>query len=266
VVLLVLASLSKVVGYQTVYVSDNHPPNAPVIRGRTYTRPGTYIWKFKAIDPDGDNIFYEIDWGDGVVEKWIGPFASGAEVAFSHSYYTKGTAQIKARANDTHGAIGDWGYLHVVISKSTQIINLPFLHLLERFPHAFPILRFFLFLFLSPAELPVVVQDGKVTSILNKGINREIKPLDNGYFEIVTSIDGYCEDVDCKGIFIKRHMEIWVSGSGLNIEAHTLNPSCPIYYAKPSYFYAPVFIGWMWMVSVDCYTIHGKAYGNIYWE
>ena len=101
---------------------------------------------------------------------------------------------------------------------------------------------------------------------ISEKVNPEIKPLDNGYFEIITYIDGYCENLDFKGILIKRHMEIWVSGSGLRIEAHTLNPSEPVYYANPSYLYVPVFIGWMWMVSADCYTIHGKAYGNIYCE
>ena len=106
------------------------------------------------------------------------------------------------------------------------------------------------------------------TSVIGMNIDNENEKelLDNGYFEIITYIDGYCETIKCKGIIIKRNMEIWVSGSGLRIEAHTLNPSEPVYKEKPSYLYAPVFIGWMWMVSADCYTIHGKAYGNIYWE
>jgi len=142
VVLLILGSLNNVVGYQTTYVSDNRPPNAPVINGPRCTRPGPQVWTFEAIDPDSDDITYEIDWGDGIVEKWIGPFASGAEVAMSHSYSKKGTPQIKARANDTHGAIGEWGYMWVVISEGNQIAGLPFLQLLERFSNAFPILRF----------------------------------------------------------------------------------------------------------------------------
>ena len=104
------------------------------------------------------------------------------------------------------------------------------------------------------------------TALYVKRNNKEFEPLDNGYFEVVTYIDGYCENLECRGILIKRNMEIWVSGSGLNIEAHTLNPSNPIYKAKPSYLYVPVFIGWAWMVSADCYTIEGTAFGNIYWE
>lgn len=100
--------------------ADNHPPDTPKITGPKYTRPGPHIWAFKAIDPDGDNISYEIDWGDGITEKWIGPYASGEEVTRTHSYSVKMTASIRARANDTHGAIGEWGYLLVVISESSQ--------------------------------------------------------------------------------------------------------------------------------------------------
>ncbi|MCX6671449.1 MAG: hypothetical protein NTX92_05975 [Euryarchaeota archaeon] len=122
----------------------NNPPDAPKITGPTCTRPEPQVWTFKAIDPDNDNLSYEIDWGDGVVEKWIGPFASGEEVTRSHTYCAKMTVRIKARANDTHGAIGEWGYLLVVISESKSTHYPPYLQFFERFPNAFPILRFLL--------------------------------------------------------------------------------------------------------------------------
>ena len=67
VVLLVLSSLSNVVGYQTAFASDNHPPDKPMIDGPRMVGVGPHDWTFKAIDPDGDNVSYEIDWGDGVV-------------------------------------------------------------------------------------------------------------------------------------------------------------------------------------------------------
>ena len=87
---------------------------------------------------------YEIDWADSTVEKWVGPHSSGEEVTRSHTYNVKMVASIRARANDTHGAVGDWGFLDVVISKSNEIMNLVFLQFLERYPHAFPILRYLL--------------------------------------------------------------------------------------------------------------------------
>ena len=121
-------------GYSKTFYIGNRPPSAPIITGPTTTVPGSHEWTFRAIDPDGDNVLYEIDWGDGVVEKWIGPYASGEEVLLSHTYCKKGMVSIRARANDTHGAIGDWGYMDVVIVKNNQINGLPFLYFLDRFP------------------------------------------------------------------------------------------------------------------------------------
>ena len=53
---------------------ENQPPGKPVIDGPTSISPGTYDWTFKAEDPDGDDIFYQIYWGDGNPEDWIGAF------------------------------------------------------------------------------------------------------------------------------------------------------------------------------------------------
>lgn len=142
--ILVLSGFGVVAEINNKATMDNHPPDAPKITGPKCTRPGPHVWTFKAIDPDDDNLSYEIDWGDGVVEKWIGPFASGEEVTRSHTYCAKMTVRIKARANDTHGAIGEWGYLLVVISESKSTHYLPYLQFLERFPLAFPILRYLL--------------------------------------------------------------------------------------------------------------------------
>lgn len=118
--ILVLSGLGTVAVSSNVALIDNHPPDPPQITGPWQVRPGTHEWTFKAIDPDGDNVSYEILWGDGTSDKWIGPYPSGEEVTQSHTYYSYATVTIKARANDTHGAIGDWGYMTVEISKSTQ--------------------------------------------------------------------------------------------------------------------------------------------------
>jgi|GEM_PF-1439514 len=123
-----------------ITIVDNHPPNKPEITGPIVIRPGPHEWKFKAVDPDGDNIYYEIDWADGIVEKWVGPYSSGEEVTRSHTYSVKMVVRIKARAQDEHGAIGDWGILTITIPRTVPF-NYMFLKFLERFPHAFPIMR-----------------------------------------------------------------------------------------------------------------------------
>ncbi len=120
---------------------DNHPPDAPEITGPRFVKPGTHEWTFKAIDPDGDNVSYYIEWGDGDFEDWSEFFESGEEVTRNHTFYKYGEVTIRTRAKDIHGAIGDWGTLKVTISKSKQIINLPFLQFVGRFIERFLMLE-----------------------------------------------------------------------------------------------------------------------------
>jgi hypothetical protein len=101
IVLLVLASLSNVVGYQSVKSLENHAPNAPDIIGPEELKVGiSYLFTFVTTDPDGDNVSYAIDWGDGTVILWTGPYKSGQEIHFAHTWTQKGTVCIKAKAKD----------------------------------------------------------------------------------------------------------------------------------------------------------------------
>ena len=116
-------------------IRENHPPNAPEIRGPINFIPKKlYNYTFNATDPDADNVSYEIDWGDGTSEKWIGPYASGEEIIQSHTYFVTHINLVKARAKDTQGAIGEWGCL-IPDSKDKQMantLNLQFLSPIHR--------------------------------------------------------------------------------------------------------------------------------------
>lgn len=128
----------------------NHPPGAPIIKGpkgklvlkslsgvipvpRPLPKPGTsYNFTFIAIDPDGHNLFYLIDWGDGHSEGWIGPYVSGEEVTRNHTWFKKGTFSVRAKAKDIYGAEGPWGTEDIWIQQSRYKINLLFFQILER--------------------------------------------------------------------------------------------------------------------------------------
>jgi hypothetical protein len=126
---------------------SNAPPGAPIINGPNSGKPGrSYDFTFVAVDPEGDNISYEINWGDGTVDNWFGPVESNVVITRSHTWKTKGTYTIQARAKDVHGAVGEWGTLMVVMPLENQFqFPHPFLwflqQLFQRFPHAFPLLR-----------------------------------------------------------------------------------------------------------------------------
>jgi len=116
---------------------DNHPPDAPWITGSQFISPGTHEWTFKAIDSDGDNVSYQIDWGDGGFDDWFGWYASSEEITRSHYYPAYGFISIAARANDTHGAIGEWGYMEVVIPKNQQMTNFLIFRFFSQFMERF---------------------------------------------------------------------------------------------------------------------------------
>jgi len=121
----------------------NQPPNPPSISGpaagtvRTATE---YI--LSASDPDGDNLSYYIDWGDGKNTGWIGPYASGEEITQSHMWLKKGTYNISARAKDIFGMTSGWGTLQVTMPLSYEPPHVRFFEwVFNRFPYAFPLLR-----------------------------------------------------------------------------------------------------------------------------
>ncbi len=122
--------------------NDNNPPESPTIDGPTHVKVGVeYEWSFYSTDSDGDNITYYVDWGDvcGGAE-WHGPYKSGEEVVLAHKYTAKNTLIINSMAVDEHGAESNMTYFEVTIPRiaSTQFLT----HLLDRFPNAFPFLRF----------------------------------------------------------------------------------------------------------------------------
>ena len=125
------------------YGIDNLSPEAPIIDGTANGKAGTsYDYDFTATDPDGDDVKYFIDWGDGNTE-WTGFSASGTPVTVSHTWAEKDTYTITAMAQDEHGLEGPEGTLEVSMPKNYNI-NLLFLRFLEQHPHMLPILRYLL--------------------------------------------------------------------------------------------------------------------------
>jgi hypothetical protein len=87
----------------------NNPPNTPSTpSGPSTGNPGvSYNYYTSAIDPDGDQVSYQFDWGDGTQSTWSPYYTSGSTAGTDHSW-PSGTYQVKARAKDTHGAYSGW--------------------------------------------------------------------------------------------------------------------------------------------------------------
>jgi outer membrane protein assembly factor BamB len=112
--------------------AQNSPPSDPIIDGPTEGKAGVeYDYTFISIDPDGDNISYLIEWGDGI-EIVIGPYPSGEEAVASHSWQ-RGAYSIRAKAVDSFGAESNWSELEVTMPRGKTVYVL-IERLLERFP------------------------------------------------------------------------------------------------------------------------------------
>jgi len=109
-------------------------PSAPQINGPTSGKTDEeYDYTFLSIDPTDDNVFYYIDWGDGELEEWIGPYNAGEEITISHSWDQDGSYSIRAKAKDDKGEESEWAIIEISMPKSKIIDNLIFKRLLTRF-------------------------------------------------------------------------------------------------------------------------------------
>ncbi len=123
---------------------SNGPPIKPTIEGPTEGKKGIeYDFSFSSTDPDGDDIYYFIHWGDGLIERWFGPYSSGETVTINHTWYGKATFAITAKAKDEYEFCSDWANFELSLLRIKSFdnnLNI-FNWIFERFPNAFPILK-----------------------------------------------------------------------------------------------------------------------------
>jgi len=122
----------------------NDAPDSPIIDGPISGSIGIeYNYTINTKDPDGQDVFYYIDWDDGTFEEWIGPYNSETNVTINHFWEKRGTFRIKVKAKDTLDAESDWSELFVVIPRSKPFnYNYSLVCLIfERFPNIFHTLR-----------------------------------------------------------------------------------------------------------------------------
>ena len=92
----------------TVSVENTKPNKPEKPTGVTSGKAGEeYTYSTRAVDPEGDQVRYEWDWGDGS-SGWIGPYNSGVTVETDHTWEEQDNYEIKVRARDTSGLISDW--------------------------------------------------------------------------------------------------------------------------------------------------------------
>jgi len=107
-------------------LNDDQAPEKPEKpEGSTSGESGTeYSYVTSTTDPDGDEVHYKFDWGEGAYSEWLGPYASGEEINVSHVWDSKGSYEIKVKAKDTDGVQSEWSDpLAISMPKSDSIIS-----------------------------------------------------------------------------------------------------------------------------------------------
>lgn len=88
-----------------VVVLDNDPPGVPAISGPALETMGSNAtFTVKATDPDGNQMYYMIDWGDDTGITSLGPYRSGYEAKGYHRWITPGRYTVTVTARDSHNA------------------------------------------------------------------------------------------------------------------------------------------------------------------
>jgi parallel beta-helix repeat protein len=122
--------------YSAIITMGNTPPEVEIY-GPSQGKPGIeYEYVFNVTDPDGDEFWLWVDWGDGDSSGWLGPYFPdpSIEIKLNNSWNKTGTYTIKAKIKDFCGE-SSWIEFTVTIPRDKIATNnILFWEFLERFP------------------------------------------------------------------------------------------------------------------------------------
>ncbi len=106
---LYVTAFNKEPYHTQVQVGSSYPPEIPTLEGpEAGCRNKEYEFTAQTTDPEGDQIYYTFDWGDGSENEWFGPVNSGDPVTVTHAWAALGNYSVRVRAKDTEGSMSRW--------------------------------------------------------------------------------------------------------------------------------------------------------------
>jgi hypothetical protein len=118
---------------------DNQQPSKPTIDGKHKGKPNTnYTFTASSTDPDGDNLSYMWDWGDGNYSEWL------TTPTATYSWTTEDKFEIKVIVKDEHGYESIWSdpFTFSTPRNRAMTFNSLLMKILEHFPLLESILNF----------------------------------------------------------------------------------------------------------------------------
>jgi hypothetical protein len=123
----------------TTQQQQNVPPNKPnKPSGQTNGKINVvYTYTTSTTDSNGDQVFYQWNWGDGTTSGWLGPYNSGVTINTTHKWTVKGSYSIKVKAKDIYGVESNWSEslpVTMPVSQNYRAYEFgAFFHLIIRF-------------------------------------------------------------------------------------------------------------------------------------
>ena len=126
----------------TIEIIENSPPELPTFTGPSTIRAQKLTeFSISANDPEGHDLYYYVNWGDGAYTEWLGPYSSGEVVIVSHAWSEAGNYIIKSFAKDFIGDKSPQANFDLLAWKSMAINNQVILRILERIIDNFPLIK-----------------------------------------------------------------------------------------------------------------------------
>jgi hypothetical protein len=126
-------------------ILDEFPTKPTKPSGPSGVKAGReYTYKTSSSDPNGFKMYYLFDWGDGD-HSVVGPEPSGKVVNAKHTWAETGSYEVKVQAINELAYWSDWSNPLLITTPRARLTDHTFLlSLLEKFPNAFPMIRYIL--------------------------------------------------------------------------------------------------------------------------
>jgi len=119
---------AEITGFAIPYVITQPPETPDCPEGPTEGVVGVeYTFSTRTTDPEGEQVFYLWEWGDGTSSEWLGPFDSGDTVEASHAWMETKMYEIKVKAKDVYNRESEWSdpkMIHIIGAPILEIGNI----------------------------------------------------------------------------------------------------------------------------------------------
>ena len=126
--LTVFAAAGLAVVLMSGLCESNTPPDKPTVTGPSSAGDGdTLTFRVTATDPEGDNVQFKLDYGDGTTPEWtpIG-YSSGMTISRKHAFADTGSYEVKVMARDEDELESEWSDpLTVAVELRAPLVPAP---------------------------------------------------------------------------------------------------------------------------------------------